>query len=219
MPRDSRHSRKHNLRRPSPANLPYNVGATSIGPGITCGVPGIIIVACGIPGGQSDGGHLSPRLNQPPLICRHLLQPARLVTTSTNPANRNSFFDISSSLRVIKHPSCVPSTLAPAARCANAAVAFSHHLPLSDGRTLPKIPPARPARAVIASGQQQECPSATAETLLERYSAPPQKCAGPARGQRGPHNRHHWINTSCGTRRFGAKTAHRVALVAAHHRP
>jgi hypothetical protein len=71
----------------------YSVGAISIGPGSTWGVMGIIIVA---PGGQAAGGgpilHLSPRLNHPPHICRHLLHPAALVATSVSTVSKSTFF-------------------------------------------------------------------------------------------------------------------------------
>jgi len=73
---------------------------TSIGPpGNTCGEPGIIIVACGIPGGQAGGGqHLSPRVNQPPV--RQVLHPDIAATRSTVTATKNTFFVISTSWAV-----------------------------------------------------------------------------------------------------------------------
>lgn len=78
----------------------YIDGMTSIGPpGSTWGEPGIIIVACGIPGGQAGGGqHLSPRVNQPPV--RQVLQPENTATTSAVAASKNTFFVMISSWAV-----------------------------------------------------------------------------------------------------------------------
>src|SRR5262249_46298005 len=107
----------------------YGCGEISIGPGSTCGELGSIIVVCGMPGGQLGGGqHLSPRLNQPPLDCRQLLQPARFATASAKPATKNTFFDMTFLLRtrpIVR--GCVLATLALGSRGANAAEAFSQH--------------------------------------------------------------------------------------------
>src|SRR5437868_5902123 len=78
----------------------YIDGMTSIcPPGIICGEPGSIIVACGTPGPQGGGGqHLSPRVNQPPV--RQVLQPVSAAMTSAVAASKNTFFVIVSSWAV-----------------------------------------------------------------------------------------------------------------------
>src|SRR2546421_10155390 len=79
----------------------YIWGAISIGPGSIWGVPGSIIVACGMPGGQAGGGqHLSPRLNQPPAALRQLLQPDNAAITSAVASSKNTFLGMISSSAV-----------------------------------------------------------------------------------------------------------------------
>src|SRR5881394_3877037 len=76
------------------SNAVYNVGAISIGPGITCGEVGIIIVAWGPPGPHAGGGqHRSPRLNRLLHELRpHELQPTRLAIVTTTPVSMSNFF-------------------------------------------------------------------------------------------------------------------------------
>jgi hypothetical protein len=92
---------------------------TSIGPpGIICGEPGIIIVACGIPGGQAGGGqHLSPRVNQPPV--RQLLHPENAATTRAVAASKNTFFVMISSWAVERCPGklCPGNSSSQQVRC------------------------------------------------------------------------------------------------------
>jgi hypothetical protein len=62
-------------------------------PGSICGELGAIIMVCGAPGAQPAGGaQRSPRLNQPPVIERHVLHPARLADNTISVTTPMSFF-------------------------------------------------------------------------------------------------------------------------------